>query len=328
MTLITLLLVLSIERVAATSEVWQFEFYYLKMKSFMMKHLGKPQWLYSAVGLWLWLLLPVVLILFLASAFDWLLFEFVFNVAVLLVCIGCIEKRKTYKSFLNAAARNDERACELYAAKLQGLPVQDENESGSSTERSAEEPVEPSEQTLHSEADEANAQSEQDELAGEQKMEEPCGCHTLGLTLVWYNFRYYCAILFWFVVFGPAGAVLYCMVRESYDDKDEQVRGFLSKDKMRRILHVLDWLPARVFSLGYLLIGNFSKAAGIWLSYVLDLTSSAKALVSEISQAAETVDMSDCSKVTEPACMLKLAKRNILFFMALVALLTLYGGMA
>ncbi len=316
MTLITLLICLTIERVAATSSLWQFEFYYQKMKRFLLEHSGTPSWLSSSLGMWLWLLIPVIGVQFIASALDWLLFEFVFNVVVLLICIGCIEKRKTYKSFLNAAARNDDSACQLYAAKLQGLAVHDENEKVSDDEGDGGEVDE----TLQ-------VQSESvDEDESSEKATEPCGCETLGLSLVWYNFRYYCAVLFWFVVCGPAGAVLYCMVRETHDDKDAKVQGFVNRGYIQRALHVLDWLPARVFSAGYLLIGNFTKAAGIWLSYLLDLTSSAKAMVSDISKAAETIDPAECSKITEPACMLKLAKRNILFFLAMVALLTLYGG--
>jgi AmpE protein len=158
-----------------------------------------------------------------------------------------------------------------------------------------------------------------------QASEEPSDCASLGLTLVWYNFRYYCAVLFWFVCLGPAGAVLYCMTRESVDDDDEAIAEILPPAELQKLLHILDWLPARICSAGYLLIGNFSKAASIWLSYLLDFTSAAKALISDISHAAENIEAKECS-IVEPATMVKLAKRNILFFLALVALLTLYGG--
>lgn len=335
MTLITLLIVLSIERVAASSNVWQFEFYYLKMKNLLLKHFGKPGWLTSSAGMWIWLLLPVLLVQFIAGSIDWLLFEMAFNILVLLLCIGCVAKRKVYKSFLNAAARNDEEACAIYSAQLQGIPVVPPESEEATTE---DEPQSTEQKQADSGLDDEKAQSteqvdteqvdtEQASQTTEQtKEEDRCGCETLGLTLVWYNFRYYCAVLFWFVALGPAGAVLYCVVRETADDSDETVQRIAPSNKIAKILHILDWLPARICSAGYLLIGNFNKAASIWLSYLLDLTSPAKSLVTEISQAAEPMDVVDCSKTTEAACMLKLAKRNILFFLALVALLTLYGG--
>jgi AmpE protein len=326
MTLITLLIVLTIERVAATGQLWQFEFYYQKMKNLMFIRLDKPQWLQSAVGRWMWLLLPVLLVQFVSNAIDWLLIELVFEVLVLLICIGCIKQRKLYKSFLNAANRGDEEACQLYSAQLQGLEIEPLAPDIEVVHAQQDE-AEPKEQSESEEPGEPEVQSEPEaQIQADKSKEAPCGCSSLGLTLVWFNFRYYCAVLFWFVCLGPAGAVLYCMVRESADDSDKNVSDIIPSTQMQKLLHILDWLPARVCSAGYLLIGNFSKAAGIWLSYVLDLTSPAKSLVSDISSAAETVDALDCSKITEPACMLKLAKRNILFFLAAVAVLTLYGG--
>jgi AmpE protein len=331
MTLITLLIVLTIERIAATGTLWQFDFYYQKLKSVMLNHLGRPQWLESQIGRWVWILLPVLVILFLSNALDWLLFEFVFDVLVLLICIGCVKQRKLYKSFLNAANRGDNEACELYDAQLRGLEPQ---------EPQAEPQQEPSEEVQGAaQQDEAVATDVTDEAVQlaetqdaqpvdieDQRAADPCGYASLGQTLVWFNFRYYCAVLFWFVCLGPAGAVLYCMVRESADDSDHSISELFSENQLNKTLHILDWLPARVCTAGYLLIGDFTKSAGIWLSYLLDFTSSAKSLVSKIANAAESIDVVDCSNTTEPASMLKLAKRNILFFLAMVALLTLYGG--
>lgn len=337
MTLITLLIVLTIERIAATGTLWQFDFYYQKLKSVMLNHLGRPQWLESQIGRWVWILLPVLVIAFLSNALDWLLFEFVFDVLVLLICIGCVKQRKLYKSFLNAANRGDDEACELYCAQLRGLEVgQTQEDETAHTDVENEDisaAMEESKQAAQMEEDEQSAEVEQPEPAdseptGSESLgseQGPCGA-SLGQTLVWFNFKYYCAVLFWFVCLGPAGAVLYCMVRESADDSDHSISELFNENQLDKVLHILDWLPARVCTAGYLLIGNFTKSAGIWLSYLLDFTSSAKDLVSKIANAAESVDAVDCSNTTEPACMLKLAKRNILFFLAMVALLTLYGG--
>jgi AmpE protein len=312
MTLITLLIVLTIERIGATGQLWQFDFYYMKMKSLMLNHLGRPQWLQSAAGRWVWLLLPVLIVQFLTSVMGWLLLEFVFDVLVLLICIGCVKQRKIYKSFLNAANRGDDEASALYAAQLRGLQVGPLEETQTDDEMVV--------------ANMENENTDEDEQAQQSQDPVLSDCTSLGQTLVWFNFRYYCAVLFWFVCLGPAGVVLYCMVRESADDNDPDVSDILPKAQMNKLLHIMDWFPARVCSAGYLLIGNFNKSAGIWLSYLLDFSSSAKSLVSEIANAAETVETADCINITEPACMLKLAKRNILFFLAMVAVLTLYGG--
>jgi AmpE protein len=328
MTLITLLIVLTIERIAATGTLWQFDFYYQKLKSVMLNHLGRPQWLESQIGRWVWILLPVLVILFLSNALDWLLFEFVFDVLVLLICIGCVKQRKLYKSFLNAANRGDNEACELYDAQLRGLEPQAEPQQEPSEEvQGAAQQDEAVATDVTDEAVQlAETQDAQPVDIEDQPAADPRGYASLGQTLVWFNFRYYCAVLFWFVCLGPAGAVLYCMVRESADDSDHSISELFGENQLNKVLHILDWLPARVCTAGYLLIGDFTKSAGIWLSYLLDFTSSAKSLVSKIANAAESIDVVDCSNTTEPASMLKLAKRNILFFLAMVALLTLYGG--
>lgn len=326
MTLITLLIVLTLERIAATDQLWQFEFYYQKMKSLMFKHLSAEQWLRSAIGRWLWLLIPALVVFGISSMLDWLLLEFIFDVLVLLICIGCVKQRKLYKSFLNAANRGDDEACQLYSDQLTGKIEANDTESATDNNEAAQQSDElEANNSPEPDADFESAQNAQSEQSPQQP---PCDCISLGQTLVWFNFRFYCAVLFWFVCLGPAGAVLYCMVRQSVDDKDPQVTTlFASKQQqLQTVLHILDWLPARVCSAGYLLIGNFSRSAGVWISYLLDFTSPAKDLISEISNAAEAVDNQDCSHTSEAACMLKLAKRNILFFLALVALLTLYGG--
>ena len=309
MILITLLLVLTIERIAATADIWQFSFYYQKYFSLWSRHLGAEKLFDNRIARYCYLFVPVFLVAFVSVSIQWILIDLIFNTLVLLICVGCIHKRRLYKQFLNAANRGDEQACHLYAKKLhdyESFP-----------------PPYPDEQ----------ASKQQEHLDGqqEQSTQQPDNCdiegHRLGLTLVWFNFKYYCAVLFWFVCVGPAGAVAYCMLREAFDDKNGLVT-LRETAGIKRLLHLLDWIPARVCSAGYLLIGDFTRSSGIWLGYLLDFKSPAKNLVCDIASAAEAVEFNLENRVLEPVCMLKLAKRNILFFLAMVAVLTLYGGIA
>lgn len=381
MTLITLLLVLTIERIAATSDIWQFPFYYQKLKGLFLRHIGKSEWLDNPLGRTLWLLLPVIVIQFLAASLDWLLLSLAFDILVLLICIGCIKQRKVYKSLLNSVNRGDEEAAALYGAELldsvaepkppadkpvsQQTLAEDEAQAQSS-DTTEQAPV--SEMSTTADAAESNQQLAESEVqtATEQAavVDEPEAKASdnvadsdsssstaqnnsaddvqespqqpqaditpvdLGLTLVWINFRYYAAVLFWFVCLGPAGAVLYCMVRETADERDEQVSGGKRQRHWQTILHWFDWLPARICSAGYLLIGNFNQAAGVWLSYLLDFASPARSLIVDSAKAAEPVHEMQCGKADAATCMLKLAKRNVLFFLALVALLTLSGWLS
>lgn len=300
MILITLVMVLTIERIAATGPYWQFNFYYHSLLTRLLPKEGTTAWLSHRLGRWLLFIVPFVLISWLRHLLPWTLLTFCFDVLVLLICIGCYDKRQLYKSFLNAATRRDEQGCHYYAELLQ---QQDVGLQQSSTET------------------ESSETNEQDGQCNSQSRRR------LGLTLVWFNYQYYCAVLFWFVVLGAPGAVLYCMVRQASLDTG-RISQYFADQWLARVLHVLDWLPARVCSAGYLLIGDFTRSAGIWLSYLLDFTSPARNLVCEIAANAEVVNLQDDDKILEPACMLKLAKRNILFFLAMVAILTLYGGIA
>lgn len=97
------------------------------------------------------------------------------------------------------------------------------------------------------------------------------------------------ALLFWFVVLGPMGAVLYRSVtqlqpqsaatqtdndvvdgvepaEESLGDRSQsdvcQSDGF--SDSVRRLKGIMDWLPVRLTALCYAMIGSFTDVMGLW----------------------------------------------------------------
>ena len=76
---------------------------------------------------------------------------------------------------------------------------------------------------------------------GQKRTEEQQGGETLGQTLAWVNFRFYCAVIFWFVILGVAGAVFYALVRTFADlvsgNRDEVIA------KHFKLIHrLLFWL--------------------------------------------------------------------------------------
>ena len=73
------------------------------------------------------------------------------------------------------------------------------------------------------------------------------------------------AILFWFVVLGPAGAVLYRsasqlkgLARPEYHSHEDFMEAVL------RFKAILDWLPVRITALCFAVIGNFVDAIHCW----------------------------------------------------------------
>jgi AmpE protein len=165
---------------------------------------------------------------------------------------------------------------------------------------------------------------------GQKRTEEQQGGETLGQTLAWVNFRFYCAVIFWFVILGVAGAVFYALVRTFADlvsgNRDEVIAKHFKL--IHRLLFWLDWLPARITSFGYLVIGNFNKGTSCWLRFVFDFSSPNRKVVTYTALAAEQVEKRYYGCTFEATCMIKLVKRNVLFYLVLIALMTLFGGLS
>ncbi len=106
--------------------------------------------------------------------------------------------------------------------------------------------------------------------------------------LLWINFRYYLAPLFWFVVGGPWGPVLlmgYAFLRAwqtwlaRYLTPHERLLSGIDA-----ILHVLDWLPVRLVGVVYALIGHGEKALPAWFASLGDRHTSQYQVLTRLAQ--------------------------------------------
>ncbi len=292
MTLISMLIALIIERLAVRSEAWQFLFYAKKYLS--LSHSSALSKLSDdSKGQYLWVLLPGILYALLLWLVDSGLVTLVLNTLVLLVCIGCWHYRQLYKQYLNASERADNEAAFLTMQQLS-------NDVGLT------------------DAD-----------------------LSYGQRLVWLNFRYYAAVLFWFAILGGAGAITYALLRQmnepaSWDkpmklaEEGDETSEFVEATPdiplvFQQLMFWADWLPARLFGVGLALVGHFSRASASLLAFLGDFSTPADTVVTTVAKAAEPLpdDAYNCAE--ETACMVQLAKRNVLFFLALVAVLTLSG---
>ena len=292
MTLISMLIALIIERLAVRSEAWQFLFYAKKYLS-LSQSSALSKLSEDSKGKYLWVLLPgmlYALVLWLAGSS---LITLVLNTLVLLVCIGCWHYRQLYKQYLNSCDRADNEAAFLTMQQLS-----------------------------------ADVGLKEAELS-------------YGQRLVWLNFRYYAAVLFWFALFGGAGAITYALLRqinepatwdkpmklaEEGDATSEFVEATPDIPKeFQQLMFWADWLPARLFGVGLALVGHFSRASASLLTFLGDFATPADTVVTTVAKAAEPLpdDAYNCAE--ETGCMVQLAKRNVLFFLALVAVLTLSG---
>lgn len=271
MTLISLLLVLLVERVSNKSQYWQASFYVDKY----LQGIEAKSWFDSSSKSWVLALLifvPVVVTYLVVQKFSGGLLELVFSTAILMVCVGCPAIRAAYKCFLQAANRGDLQACSMY----------------------------------------------EDQISGDD-----AGQTSFGLNLVWQNYRHYTAVILWFAALGAAGAILYVLVREM-DAKLAKTEHPIAA-QVKRLLNLLDWIPVRITALGFLLVGHFSRAFPTWLGYLPDPAVPAKTLLLDVSKKAEEIEPDDNDCTEEPCTLVKLAKRNVMFLLVTIAVLTLSG---
>jgi len=155
-------------------------------------------------------------------------------------------------------------------------------------------------------------------------------CPTLLTTavaqqLVWINYRFYFAVIFYFVVAGPIGLTLYVVVRSYHKYMMQQHSKQLNRSGIHRIMRVVDWLPARLTMFGYALVAEEQAALPQSLRSWRDVSTPEFDLLSKVVYLASKANV-ETDKCYDYTCYLvQLAKRNIIFFVTIIALLTING---
>lgn len=206
--------------------------------------------------------------------------SFVFSTLILAVCLGNPEFRQGFRHYQEAVRRQDWTAADLHVAGIQS-------------------------------ASNANniSNSEQD-IPGVE--------HAMSDLFVWCHYRYYSAVLVWFVILGPVGAVLYVGITRGSDPAQGPVMAALQK--------WLDVVSARVVAFLLLLVGHFSRGIEQYLSLFTQSVSPQHLLlnsarVSEPHQVnLHAPDGSDSLTRTRA-----LMKRGVYAWLVMVALATLAG---
>lgn len=175
-----------------------------------------------------------------------------------------------------------------------------------------------------------------------------------GQALIWLNYRYYIAIMLYFVVFGAAGAVFYRLLTTVIEQQKVEKTGSSIEncgDPMQQtvaqenephdsqktpdfhrgcqnhhdVLFWLDWLPVRIATLGYMFVGHFSKALPVWLESLLDNKKPTHRVLIDVAEKSEDVMVNEEDCTAEPCLLVRLAKRNVLLVFAVISVLTLAG---
>ena len=142
--------------------------------------------------------------------------------------------------------------------------------------------------------------------------------------LVWINYRFYFAVIFYFVIAGPIGLTFYVAARSYYQFHNQQKGQQRVDTAIYYVIRILDWLPTRLTIVGFALVAETRCALPVSLKAWLDIKTPEFELLGKIMQQTSEGDVpSECYNHT--CYQVQLAKRNIVLFMTVISLFTING---
>ena len=131
-------------------------------------------------------------------------------------------------------------------------------------------------------------------------------------------------VLFWFVVLGPVGAVMYRSVAVLYRERRE-ANGY--GEAVDLLYGILVWIPARLLALGYALAGHFDSAIEGWRAAHRDMPRGSEGSFEVLAATGEGAlgladEDGDASAVRAA---MRLVWRTLTIWLVVLSLLTLAG---
>lgn len=170
-------------------------------------------------------------------------------------------------------------------------------------------------------------------LAPEDDVEVARSQHQLTMQrMVHEEFSCIYPILFWFVLAGPAGALLYRLSQQyalSVTDSDSDS----DKDMVNFLIHTMDWIPVRITGLAFCVVGDFSRCIGVVAETMMNWQQAARIILERMTTEAiveieiEPIDTVNFAARAEYELkeVSDLLHRSLLFWIALIAVVTLLG---
>lgn len=94
------------------------------------------------------------------------------------------------------------------------------------------------------------------------------------------------AVIFWYVILGPIGALLYRSVTQASQDGVKPEMNLQIAQSARMVESILDWLPVRVFTFLFALGGHFVQVLSFWRTKVMNGIESNEILLTECGARA------------------------------------------
>ncbi len=146
------------------------------------------------------------------------------------------------------------------------------------------------------------------------------------LILLQSNFRYF-GVLVYFVLLGPAGALLYRLTCTfEFATRDEEHSPYQSR--LLSLRNLLDWIPARITSFLYALAGDFNGVMSSLKRYLFQANNN-ESLLKEAGLGALGLDNEISDDVIEENNQaLSLVSRALVILLVIIAMMTVFGWLS
>ncbi len=146
----------------------------------------------------------------------------------------------------------------------------------------------------------------------------------VGKQLVLVNYRQYVSVIIFFVFTGISGLLFYAIIKECSLQTKRKTKRIKDETDVDKLLFLLDWLPVRLTTFGFMIVGHFSSALNAWMGILTNTSINTYDALGTVAKAAEEVDSRD-PIVDEPLQLVKLVKRNVVFLLMITAIGTMVG---
>ncbi len=141
------------------------------------------------------------------------------------------------------------------------------------------------------------------------------------------NFRFF-AVLMYFILLGPAGALLYRLTGTfEFKERDDEESPF--RDKLSQMRMIIDWLPARLTGFLYSMAGDFTGAMSKLNKYLMETEQLNKQLLEETGMGALGIQSDACDNIIEENNQaLDLVSRSVVVLIVFIAVMTVFGWLS
>ena len=103
--------------------------------------------------------------------------------------------------------------------------------------------------------------------------------------LLWQAYQSFFAVIFWYVLLGPAAALAYRLLALT----GERASNPAVQERARQLRHAFDWAPVRMLAASFALVGNFVALSRVMLHELLNWNISAPRLIEQAGTAAADI---------------------------------------